>query len=81
MALPFRLGFRDARQGVHELGRRVHGDQIDRQRVGGAEGRLDFRHLVLAQQAVVHEDARQLIADRPRQQGGDHAGIDAARQT
>ena len=36
--------------------------------------------LVLPQQAVVDEDARQLRADRPVQQGGHDRGIDAARE-
>jgi hypothetical protein len=43
-----------------------------------AEGRLDELALVLAQQAVVDEDAGELVADGPVQQGGDDGRIDAA---
>ena len=43
-----------------------------------AEGRDDALSLVPAQQAVVHEDADELVADGLVEQGGDDGGIDAA---
>ena len=43
-----------------------------------AEGRLHHLTLVLAQQAVIDEDARELIADRLAEQGSDDRRVNAA---
>ena len=45
-----------------------------------AEDALDVLGLVLTEQAVVHEDARELIADGLVQQRRGHAGIHAAAE-
>ena len=78
MVLRFVLRIGLAFQRVDEAVRRVDMDQ--REVVVLAEHGDDVGRLVLAHQAVVDEDAGQLVADRlVDQQGGDR-GIDAARQ-
>ena len=70
------LGLRDASQHVEEFLLRWHHVQV------GFEMRLelvdDGRGLVLSQEPVVHQDARELAADRLREQRGHHGRIDAA---
>ena len=54
-------------------------DELERQ-LQPLEPRAHLRGFVEAQQAVVHEDARQPIADRLVQQHGRDRRVDAARQ-
>ena len=61
LALLLRL--RDALELCIEAVFCIDADEVDIIRAIGAEDRLDFVAFVLAQQAVVDEDARQLLAD------------------
>ncbi len=47
----------------------------------GAERALDLLRLAESKQAVVHEDAHQLIADRVVDDGGGHRAVDPAGET
>src|SRR3712207_8589043 len=58
------LGVTDAGEGVHELLDGVHGHEPDTG--GGDVVLLDLAALVGAEQAVVHEDAGELVADSLR---------------
>ena len=80
LALALRLG--DTGQLCKVAVTGVHTDEVDVKAVGvaGAEDRADLFLLVLAQQAVVHKDAGQLLADGLGQHGCQHGGIDAAGQ-
>ena len=76
--LALRLGVGDAGEAAEEVRARVHVDQRDV--VAVAEQRNDLLRLAEPHQAVVDEDAGQLIADRfVDQHRGDRA-VDAARQ-
>ena len=72
------LGIRDAVEVLEELPGRVDDPQVDVEVV--AERRLDELALLLPEESVVDEDARELVADRPREQGRDHGGVDPAAQ-
>ncbi len=63
-ALGLRIGY--ARQLIEKARRSVDRQDVQPQLL--AHGLLDFRKLVLAQHAIVHEDARQPVADSPRHQ-------------
>ena len=70
------LGVGDAGQLGQEalLGLHVHQRHVE----VAAEGVLHLLALVLAHEAVVHEDAGELVADRLVGEQGRHGGIDAA---
>ena len=76
LALALRLG--DACEGVEEVVGGVDGDEADAGR--GDEVVLDLLDFALAQQAVVHEHAGELVADGLVYQSGGHGGINAAGQ-
>ena len=76
LALALRLG--DSLQGLKEVVGRVHGDELDAG--GGNEVVLDLLDLALAQQAVVHEHAGELVTDGLVHQSGGHGGVHAAGQ-
>ena len=76
--LPLLLRIGDAGEAIEEQIGRVH--EVERQVQLLAEALLDLIRLVVAQQPVVHEDARQPIADGPVNQHRGDGGIDAARQ-
>ncbi len=79
LALALRLG--DACQLAEVALTGIHADKVDiKVRVAGAEHCADFFLLVLAQQAVVHEHAGQLLAHGLCQHGGQHGRIHAAGQ-
>ena len=75
--LPLLLGIGDARQSAQELVGGVHPDHVQ---LEGREVGLHLLHLVLAHEAVVHEDAGQLGADGLVQQQGRHAGVHTAAE-
>ena len=75
-AFAFFLGIGDTCQPAEEPVRGVDHAQVDLEMV--AEHRLDKCGLVLAQNAVVDEDADQPLADRLVQQGGGDAAVDPA---
>ena len=80
--LPLALGLSDAGQLAEVAGAGVHADKVDvKVGVAGAKDRADLLLLVLAQQAMVHKDAGQLLAHRFGQHGGQHRRIDAAGQS
>ena len=72
------LGVGDARQPVEEQGRRVDGHQVQVEALG--ECVLHLLELARAQQPVVHEYARQLVADGLVQERRGHRRVDAAAQ-
>ena len=74
-ALALRLG--DACEGVEEVVGGVDGDEADAGR--GDEVVLDLLDFALAQQAVVHEHAGELVADGLVYQSGGHGGINASQ--
>ena len=78
--LALRLG--DACQLAEVALASIHADEVDIKAVGitRAKDGTDFLFLVLAQQAVVHKDAGQLLADGLGQHGSQHGGIDTAGQ-
>jgi hypothetical protein len=78
MILRFCSGIGDAFQVTHELAHGIDMDHLDAEVAG--EGVHYLHAFVEAQQAVVDEDAGELVADRAMQQRGDHRGIDAAGQ-
>ncbi len=78
MILRFCSGSVDALELGQEALLGVRADHLDPHVAG--EGAHDLVALAEAQQAVVHEDAGELVADGPVQQGGDHGGVDAAGQ-
>src|SRR5436305_14592827 len=53
-------------------------DQVDLECV--PEGVDDRLRLALPEEAVVHEDTRELVADGPVDQDGDDRGVDPARE-
>ena len=63
---------------VQEAVHRVHIDQVGVHLV--AEDLDHLLGLALAQQAVVHVDAHQLLADGADEQGGHHRGVHPAGQ-
>ena len=71
------LGVLDSHELADEALARVHDPEIAQVR---PEGPLDLLALAVAQQAVVHEDARQPVADRAVHQRRRHGRIDAARE-
>ena len=73
--LALRLRVRDVLQAREKALFRVDAHKID---VPVLERSLDLIALVLAQQTVIDKDARELIADRLRQQSGRDRGIHAA---
>src|SRR5699024_45239 len=77
LALLLRVG--DPGQLGQELLARVHGDQADADR--GDVVLLDLGPFVLTQQAVVDEDAGELIADGLVHKRGGHRGVDASGQS
>ena len=77
LALDFGVG--DALQRVEEPRRRIDRDQ--RNVVMAAEQLLDLLRLALAQQAVIDEDAGELVADRLVDQERRDGRIDPARQS
>ena len=72
------LGIGDARELLQEPVRRLHVDE--RHLEMPAERLLDLVGLVLAVQAVIDEDARQLISDRPMHEQRRDRRVDAARE-
>src|SRR5262249_25816746 len=72
------LGIRDADQRCREVRPSVENHEIDSR--GGYEVPLHLLGLVLAQQAVVNEYARELRTDGALHERGRDRGIDAARQ-
>ena len=70
------LGLADARELVEEAVLGVDGDERDLEAV--AERVDDLLALVLAHQAVVDEDARELVADRAVDEQRGDARVDAA---
>ncbi len=76
--LPFLLRVGDARQACEELLRPIDDAQVHVEVV--AEGGDDALPLVPAEQAVVHEDADELLADGLVQQRGDDGGIHPAAE-
>ena len=76
--LPLDLGIRDTFQLIDESLTCIDMDQVHLE--GVAEGPDDPVDLALPQEAVVHEEARELIAHRPVDQGRHHRGVHAARQ-
>jgi hypothetical protein len=79
MILRFCSGSADALQVAHETRRGV--DMHDAHAEVAGKGAHHLLGLVEAQQAVIDEDAGQLVADRTVDQRRRHRGIDAARQT
>ena len=77
LALVLRVG--QALEGKEELVSRVHADKVHVKQAG--EGLLHQVPLVLAHQAVVHEDAGQLPADGAGEECGRNARVDAAGKT
>ena len=77
LALLLRIGHALERREKPVLG--VHADDLDPH--VAREGLHHLIAFVQAQQAVVHENAGQLLADGAVQQRRDHGGIDAAGQT
>lgn len=58
----------------------VDADKVQVVRAFRAEHGLDLVSLVLSEEAVIDKDARQLLADRLREQDRRHGGVDAARK-
>ena len=58
----------------------VDADKVQVVRAFRAEHGLDLVALVLSEEAMIDEDARQLLADRLREQDRRHGGVDAARK-
>ena len=58
----------------------IDADKVQVVRTFRAEHGLDLVALVLSEEAVIDEDARQLLADRLRKQDRRHGGVDAARK-
>ena len=58
----------------------IDADEVEVVRTVGTEDRFDFIALVLAKEAVVHEDAGQLFADRLGQEDRRDGGVDTAGQ-
>src|SRR6185369_10629006 len=73
------LGIAHAREPLEERSARVHHPQIDPQ--VAAEGGLDLLALVQAQQAMVHEDAGEPVADGAMHQDRGHGRVHPARQS
>ena len=69
------LGLIDPLEHAQEQGRGVDDPQVDLEMP--LVERLDRLALVLAQEPVVNEHARELAADRPVDQRGGHRGVDA----
>src|SRR5690606_33571064 len=76
LALGFWVGH--AGQLAEKLFRGVDVDDLDAEVTG--KGVHDLLGLIEAQQAVIDEDARELVADGFMDQGGRHRGVHAARQ-
>lgn len=76
LALGFGVG--DAGQLAHELAGGVDVDDLDAHVLG--EGLHDLFAFVQSQQAVVDEDAGELVADGAVDERGGHRGVDAAGQ-
>ena len=74
----FGSGVGDARQAAQEALGGIDVDEVDLQ--VAAERVDDALRLFAAQQAVVDEDAGELVADRPVHQRRRDRGVDAARQ-
>src|SRR5439155_17750472 len=72
----FLLGIDDPRETAEESLSGVDIDEVDTESVG--EVVPDLVGLTLTEQAVVHEDAGELIADRSMDKRSDRAGIDSA---
>ncbi len=72
------LGILNAGQFAEKPFARVHRHDVEMQHV--AKRREHLRGFVLAKQSVVHEDARQLFADGPRDERRRHRRIHAARK-
>ena len=77
MILRFCLGIDDARQPIQKERRGVDEDERQLQPL---VTRADLRRFVQAQDAVVHEDAGQLVADRAVNDERGHRRIDAAAE-
>lgn len=58
----------------------VDADKVQIVRAVRAEHGFDLVSLILSEEAVIDEDARQLLADRLREQDRRHGGVDAARK-
>ncbi len=58
----------------------VDADKVQVVRAFRAEHGLDLVALILSEETVINEDARQLLADRLREQDRRHGGVDAARK-
>ena len=78
MILRFCSGINDPGEAAEEALLGVHGDEVDVQ--GGGEAALDVLGLALAEQAVVDEDADELVADGLVHERGNGAAINAAGQ-
>ncbi|EIT87961.1 cytosine deaminase [Parascardovia denticolens IPLA 20019] len=76
LALALRLA--DAFQSAQEVFRGIHGHQLDSRRLD--EIMLDLFHLPLAQEAMIHENAGQLLTDGLMDQGCSHGGIHSPGQ-
>ena len=76
--LALRLGVGHARKGVEEAVDGVDDDELDAR--GSDEVPLDLLGLARTQQAVVDEDARELLADGALHERGRDGRVDAARQ-
>src|SRR4029450_11345770 len=70
------LGIGHAIEAVNESLACIDVDEVHLE--GIPEGPDDPLDLAVAQDSVVHEQTRELIADGPVNQGGDYGGIDAA---
>ena len=75
--LALQLGIGDALAGREEAVRGTHADHVESHALIMLE---DILELILAQQAVVHEDADQVLADSLVYQQGRDRGIHAARK-
>ena len=76
--LPLHFGVGDTTQNLEESRRCIDMDQVDLECV--PEGVDDRLRLALPEEAVVHEDTRELVADGPVDQDGDDRGVDPARE-
>ncbi len=77
--LPLRLRIGDAGQPLEEEVRGVH--EIERELHLLREAGADLAGLLVPQQAVVHEDAGEAIADRAMHEERRHRRVDAARES
>ncbi len=77
--LALRLGVGNAAQLREKALRCIHRDHVELELV--AHVLLHLRELVLAQHAVVHENAREPVADGPLHQYRRNGRVDAAAQT